>query len=67
MACGQHSLWGLIFSIARETGWHWNEVLWKVSWVNIRVMLADAPGYKKQPEVKKQLETEEDFKAFLKL
>nr|WP_157535909.1 hypothetical protein [Mucilaginibacter sp. L294] len=41
----------MIFSIAERTGWTYHYILWGTSWVNIRLMLADAPAMKR---VKKQ-------------
>lgn len=33
--------------LADKTGWSYDTILWRVSWVNIRMMLADAPSMKK--------------------
>lgn len=32
--------------IAEKTGWSYREILYKRSWINIRMMLADAPSTK---------------------
>ena len=43
-----HSPWGTIYQIVKETGWSWHEVMWKVSRLNIRMMMADRPGFKRE-------------------
>ncbi|MEZ2337692.1 hypothetical protein AB6735_18745 [Mucilaginibacter sp. RCC_168] len=45
-----NSPWGLYYSIIEKTGWTWHYMLWKVSWINIQMMLADAPRYKSKPK-----------------
>lgn len=62
---GLNSLWGSIWSIAEKTGWTVDYILWRVSWVNLRLMLADAPriDYSKTKE-KRTLNTEADMDAF---
>lgn len=35
----------MIWSIAEATGWKWQYILWGITWLNIRMMLADAPRY----------------------
>ena len=64
-----HSPWGINFNIIKEMGLSWHELLWQISWVNIRMMIADAPGYKsgKGTSKGKELESEDDFREFLKL
>lgn len=32
--------------IAEKTGWSYHYILHRMSWINIRMMLADAPGYR---------------------
>lgn len=32
--------------IAEKTGWSYRDILYRVSWINLRLMLADAPGYR---------------------
>lgn len=29
--------------VMKETGMSWNELMWRRSWINIQMMLADAP------------------------
>lgn len=43
---GLNSLWGVIGHIADKTGWTWDYILHGVSWINLRLMLADMPKYK---------------------
>ena len=38
-----HSLFGIIWSIQKETGWTHDYILWGESWFNIQMKLADAP------------------------
>lgn len=47
MPYGMHSPWGIIQQIVKETGWTWHYVLWQVSWVNIMLMMADRPGFRR--------------------
>ena len=37
-----HSLFGIIWSIQKETGWSHDYIMWKESWFNIQMKLADA-------------------------
>lgn len=63
---GLHSPWGTIWSIAQATGWSVNYILWGLSWANIQMMLADAPRYTTDSEVK-ELTDIEDAKEFLNI
>ncbi|WP_298063683.1 hypothetical protein [uncultured Rikenella sp.] len=36
----------MIQLIAEKTGWSYHYILHRMSWINIRMMLADAPGYR---------------------
>ncbi len=38
-----HSLFGIIWTIQKETGWTHSYILWGESWFNIQMKLADAP------------------------
>jgi hypothetical protein len=64
-----NSPWGMIFNLIKETNLTWDDIFWNISWVNIQMMLADAPRYvdSKDAGKNKQLEEEEDFREFLKL
>jgi hypothetical protein len=64
-----NSPWGLEWMILKETGWTRKYLLWGESWINIQMMLADAPSYKKVKTEQKgaDLEDEDDFKEFLNL
>ncbi|WP_115171341.1 hypothetical protein [Sphingobacterium spiritivorum] len=33
----------MIYMIMKETGMSWNDIMWKISWSSIQLMLADAP------------------------
>ena len=64
-----NSPWGIEYNIIKQLRWTRKYVLWGESWVNIRLMMADAPVFKSKPKVTegKELEDEDDFKEFLKL
>lgn len=66
---GLNSLWGSIWSICTNTGWSMHYVLWRVAWINIEMMISDAPSYSSATEDKetKTAETEDELKEFLKL
>jgi len=34
--------------IAEKTGWSYDYIMWGIPWINIRMMLADAPGMSKK-------------------
>lgn len=42
---GLKSLWGSLWSVCSTTGWSLEEVLWKISWINLQMMIVDAPRY----------------------
>ena len=62
-----HSHWGLNFSIVKETGYTLHYLMWGISWVNLQLMLADAPSYKINGKKEPTAETEADFNKFLDL
>lgn len=64
-----NSPFGLEYSILKELNWTRDYLLWKISWVTVQMMLADAPRLKSgQAKTKgKELDSEDDFKEFLKL
>jgi hypothetical protein len=64
---GLHSPWGTIWSIAAATGWTLDYILWGISWMNLEMMIADAPRYVTGEEVKrgKPIESETDLATFL--
>lgn len=64
-----NSPWGMIFNLVKETNLTWDFIMWKIGWINIKMMLADAPSYKpgKTEQQAEPLESEDDFKEFLKL
>jgi len=45
---GMHSPWGILQQVTKETAMPWHHVLWRVSWANIMLMMADRPGMKKR-------------------
>lgn len=64
---GLHSPWGSIWSIAAATGWTWNEIMWRVAWHNIEMMITDAPRYiaADTPRRGKPIENEGDLVSFI--
>ncbi|QTE36029.1 hypothetical protein J3L18_23235 [Mucilaginibacter gossypii] len=61
-----HSPWGINYSILKELGFTWDYLMWKISWVNVLMMLADAPRYKsKEKDGVTEANSFEDFKAFM--
>lgn len=59
---GLNSPWGVIWNIVTQCGWSYEEVLWGVSWINLRMMLADAPQYEngEKEEVVREAESAEE-------
>jgi len=58
----------MIWSICEATGWTYQYVLDGVSWINIKMMLADAPKYISKPREKaKEITTSEELDDFLGL
>jgi hypothetical protein len=53
-----HSPWGFLFAVIKETGWKWHYVLWKVSKLNIMLMLADQPQWKNEKDI---IQRSDDF------
>jgi hypothetical protein len=49
--------------VATATGWSVKHILWGISWVNLQMMIADAPRYVTGNKMRrgKALETAEDF------
>src|SRR3546814_7744873 len=46
---GLNSPWGMIYTIVKDPGWTWHYVLWRVAWINVQMMLADAPRRSEVP------------------
>lgn len=42
---GLKSLWGSLWSVCTSTGWTLDYLLWKISWINLQMMIIDAPRY----------------------
>lgn len=61
---GSHSLWGIIWSIQKETGWTQQYVLWGESWMNIQMKIADAPRMVSGSKVR-GFSTDEELIKFL--
>jgi len=59
----------MIWSICEATGWTYQYVMDGVAWINIKMMLADAPRYQSKPiKVKpKEITTSEELDEFLGL
>lgn len=61
---GLNSPWGMIWNIVTQSGWTYHNVLWGVSWVNLRMMLADAAQYesgKQGGEIREARTAEEEL------
>ena len=61
---GSHSLFGVIWSIQKETGWTHDYILWGESWFNIQMKLADAPRMINGNR-KKTIKSEDELEEFL--
>jgi len=53
-----------VWSIANATGWTLEYLMWSVSWINLQMMIADAPGYSDKP---KEVNSEDELKEFFKV
>ncbi|WP_185955174.1 hypothetical protein [Solitalea koreensis] len=42
-------------AVTEKTGWTYHYIMWGISWINIRMMLADAPGFKRQKKQPKKV------------
>lgn len=61
---GSHSLFGIIWSIQKETGWTRQHILWGVSWINIQLGIADSPKPVRGDKVKRVDDAEEILDLF---
>jgi len=61
---GSHSLFGVIWSIQKETGWTQKYILWNESWFNMQLKLPDAPRMGKNKTVK-EIKSDEEMEEFL--
>ena len=61
---GSHSLFGIIWSIQKETGWTNRYILWEESWFNLQLKLSDAPRMIKSGKAK-MIENEDELMEFL--
>ena len=61
---GSHSLFGVIWSIQKETGWTHDYVLWGESWFNLQMKLNDAPRMKKG-DLAKTIDSDDELEEFL--
>ena len=53
--------------ILKETGWTMHYLYWKISWINVQMMLADAPGFKKASDEDEKVKgTTAHLKAMVK-
>lgn len=41
-----NSPWGLVWHIATQTGWTADYIMHGIAWINLRMMMADAPSVK---------------------
>jgi len=51
---GSHSPFGFIWQIASQTGWSVHDILWKVPYPTLLMMMSDAPRYLTAEELKRQ-------------
>jgi hypothetical protein len=49
-----HSPWGAIYPIMKETGWSKHYILWRISWINVQLIMADAPGIRSKTKADKK-------------
>jgi hypothetical protein len=61
-----HSPWGIEFSIIKETGWTRKYLLWGDAWINIKIMLADAPYCRTKKDTVKKAETIDELEQFFR-
>lgn len=61
---GSHSLFGIIWSIQKETGWTHRYILWGETWFNLQLKLGDAPRMISGNR-KKKIENEDELEEFL--
>lgn len=59
-----HSLFGIIWSIQRETGWSQDYILWGESWLNLQMKLSDAPRMVSGDKAK-EFEDDDELLEFL--
>lgn len=58
-----NSPWGIEFMIIEKFGWTRKYLLWGESWLNIQLMIADAPAYRKI-KTKPEQATDQDIIDF---
>lgn len=69
---GLNSAWGNRGEICKNYGWTLDYLQWQISWVNVQMILADAPRCLDEDEVKEQnvttneLKSKDDIKNFIK-
>lgn len=56
-----NSLFGILFHIMEKTGLSYNELMYKISWVTIQMMLADSPRLVKKSEIVRKVSGRELF------
>lgn len=61
---GSHSLFGVIWSIQKETGWTHDYVLWGESWFNLQMKLNDAPRMVNGGKAK-TIDSDDELEEFL--
>jgi hypothetical protein len=49
---GLNSVWGVVHTLMKELNLTWDEIMWRRSWINIEMMLADSARMVKGKEVK---------------
>lgn len=60
-----HSLFGIIFSIQKETGWTHDYVLWGESWLSLQLKLSDLPRSVSEKDNVIEIEDDKELLEFL--
>lgn len=58
---GSHSIFGIIWSIQKETGWTREHILWHESWLNIQLGIADSPKTVRGSDNAKEIDDANDI------
>jgi len=55
------SLFGMLVHIMEKTGLTWNQVMYELSWVTVKMMLADSPKSVKKSELNRKMSGKQLF------
>lgn len=73
-----NSPWGYRGELLKQFGWTYDYLLWGISWLNVQMMIKDAPRTKEQPTddegrpideskiERHDLKTKDDIKNYIK-